>query len=418
MRSVSRVFSHVAERYLPDAFIFVFVLTLIVYGLGMLKGYSPVAVLDYWGDGFFNILTFTAQATLMLVTGFALAHTPPIHKGLRAFAKIPKNEVQVIIVTTLVMMVCSWLSWGFGLIAGAIVAREMGIVHHGKVHYPLVVAASYAGFLVWHAGYGGAIPTLIATPGHFLEERIGVIPVTETIFSSTTLILVAVLAVVVPAAMVLMRPKSDEPRKSLPESELKFEQEEFSDQLEATAASGNLTPAARMEESRIVTFVMGLIGALWLASYFLSGGALNLNTVILSFFAAGLLFGIGLLLSGMANPEKVLAFLDVFGRWDPSLALVMIGAIAIGLPLFALARRHPHSVLGAPIALPSRRDIDRRLVLGSLTFGIGWGLAGFCPGPGVVALGSLQPGAVVFVGAMLAGMGLFHGIEQRKRRAA
>ena len=142
-----------------------------------------------------------------------------------------------------------------------------------------------------------------------------------------------------------------------------------------------------------------------------------MNLYTLSSFGAGLLFGLGLLLSGMANPEKVLGFLDLFGRWDPSLALVMAGAIAVGMPLFTLVRRHPHSILGAPIALPTRRDIDRRLVIGSVTFGVGWGLAGFCPGPGVVALGALYPGAAIFVGAMLAGMWLFHGVEKRKARA-
>ena len=130
----------------------------------------------------------------------------------------------------------------------------------------------------------------------------------------------------------------------------------------------------------------------------------------ISAFFAGLLFSIGLLLSGMANPDKVLAFLDLFGNWDPSLALVMGGAIAVGLPLFTVAKRHPHAVLGAPIALPSRRDIDRRLVLGSLTFGVGWGLAGFCPGPGLVTRGALRPEAAVFVAAMLAGMWGFHWV--------
>ena len=134
----------------------------------------------------------------------------------------------------------------------------------------------------------------------------------------------------------------------------------------------------------------------------------------ISAFFAGLLFSIGLLMSGMANPEKVLGFLDLAGQWDPSLMLVMGGAIGIGLPVFAVARKKSHSLLGAPIALPSRRDVDKRLVLGSIAFGVGWGLAGFCPGPGLVAAGALQPGGLVFTGAMLAGMWAFHLMEQRK----
>jgi uncharacterized membrane protein YedE/YeeE len=96
---------------------------------------------------------------------------------------------------------------------------------------------------------------------------------------------------------------------------------------------------------------------------------------------AGLLFGIGLIVSGMTNPAKVQSFLDLAGRWDPSLALVMGGAIAVGLPAFSLARRRSHSLLGDPMQLPANRRIDRRLLAGSLLFGAGWGLAGYCPGP-------------------------------------
>lgn len=143
-----------------------------------------------------------------------------------------------------------------------------------------------------------------------------------------------------------------------------------------------------------------------------------MNKFSISAFVAGLVFSLGLLLSGMANPEKVLGFLDLFGAWDPSLALVMGGAIAVGLPLFALAKKRPTSILGAPIQLPSKREIDRRLILGSLAFGIGWGLAGFCPGPGIVAAGALKSGGILFVLCMIGGMWVFHWLEQRKAQPA
>jgi len=131
---------------------------------------------------------------------------------------------------------------------------------------------------------------------------------------------------------------------------------------------------------------------------------------------AGLVFGFGLMLSGMASPAKVLGFLDIAGAWDPSLALVMAGAIAVGLVAFAWAGRRPATLLGAPMALPAARHIDRRLVGGSLLFGVGWGLAGFCPGPALVALGMGLPKAAVFVVAMLAGMGVFELLERRRGR--
>lgn len=128
--------------------------------------------------------------------------------------------------------------------------------------------------------------------------------------------------------------------------------------------------------------------------------------------AAGLLFGLGLILSGMANPAKVLGFLDLPGHWDPSLALVMGGAIAIGIPAFALAKRRSQSLLGVPMQLPTARQIDRRLVLGSVLFGIGWGIAGICPGPALVLLGMASLKGLAFVLALLAGMLLFSWAER------
>jgi uncharacterized membrane protein YedE/YeeE len=136
--------------------------------------------------------------------------------------------------------------------------------------------------------------------------------------------------------------------------------------------------------------------------------------VALCAFIAGLAFGIGLLVSGMANPAKVLGFLDLAGRWDPTLALVMAGAVAVGLVGFGIAGKRPTTLLGAPMQLPTTRVIDRRLILGSMTFGIGWGLAGFCPGPALVALGAGQFKAVVFVAAMVAGMFVFDLIERAR----
>ncbi len=136
---------------------------------------------------------------------------------------------------------------------------------------------------------------------------------------------------------------------------------------------------------------------------------------IFSAAVAGLLFGMGLIVSGMTDPSKVLGFLDLSGSWDPSLALVMAGAIGIGLPAFALARRRSHSMLGAAMQLPGKREIDRRLTGGSILFGIGWGLAGYCPGPALASLASGGAKPMLFTVAMLAGMGLFELLERRLR---
>jgi uncharacterized membrane protein YedE/YeeE len=128
---------------------------------------------------------------------------------------------------------------------------------------------------------------------------------------------------------------------------------------------------------------------------------------------SGLVFGAGLILSGMANPAKVLGFLDLAGAWDPSLAFVMAGAIAVGAVAFALARRRSTSWLGTEMRMPTAHQIDRRLIGGSLLFGVGWGVAGFCPGPALVALGMGEAKAALFVFAMLAGMALFEWLERR-----
>lgn len=135
----------------------------------------------------------------------------------------------------------------------------------------------------------------------------------------------------------------------------------------------------------------------------------------ISEFCIGLVFGLGLIISGMTDPAKVLGFLDLAGLWDPSLAFVMGGAILVGVFAFAVARKRTTSVLGGAMQLPTARHIDRRLVLGSLLFGVGWGIAGFCPGPAIVSLGAGEPKALVFVLAMLVGMGAFEWLEGRKR---
>ncbi len=137
----------------------------------------------------------------------------------------------------------------------------------------------------------------------------------------------------------------------------------------------------------------------------------------LASFASGLVFGMGLLVSGMSNPEKVLGFLDIAGLWDPSLAFVMGGAIIVGLFAFAFARRRTLSFLGHHMKLPASDRVDKRLVIGSLLFGAGWGLAGFCPGPGLVALGAGEAKGAVFVVSMIAGMAVFELLEKARARA-
>jgi len=134
----------------------------------------------------------------------------------------------------------------------------------------------------------------------------------------------------------------------------------------------------------------------------------------ISEFVVGLLFGLGLMLSGMTDPSKVIGFLDLFGQWDPSLAFVMGGAIAVAFFAFALAKKRTTNFLGGALHLPKSTQIDKRLVLGNVMFGAGWGLAGFCPGPALVSMAAGQDKALVFVLAMVFGMIVYELIQRRK----
>lgn len=129
-------------------------------------------------------------------------------------------------------------------------------------------------------------------------------------------------------------------------------------------------------------------------------------------FSSGLVFGLGLMLAGMANPAKVLGFLDVAGVWDPSLAFVMAGAILVGVFTFFVAKKRTQSFLGLPMQLPSNIHIDKRLVIGSVLFGIGWGLAGICPGPGIVLLGVGDEKGLLFVSALVLGVLIYRLLER------
>jgi len=139
-----------------------------------------------------------------------------------------------------------------------------------------------------------------------------------------------------------------------------------------------------------------------------------------SSFIVGLIFGIGLIFAGMTDPSKVIGFLDISGLWDPSLAFVMAGAILVGLVGFRFANHRTMNFLGGAIRLPTKTDIDKRLVVGSLLFGAGWGMAGFCPGPALVSLATGSSKAIIFVLSMIAGMALFESMERvlRARDAA
>ncbi|PIW59449.1 short-chain fatty acid transporter [Shewanella sp. CG12_big_fil_rev_8_21_14_0_65_47_15] len=268
------------DRYLPDPYIFVLLLTLVVLIAAVVAEHkTPLEVINYWGDGFWTLLSFSMQMLLVLVAGFMLASSPPIKKLLDMIAGFAKSAPQAIILVTLVSLVASWINWGFGLVIGALFAKALA--RRVKVDYRLLVASAYAGFVVWHGGLAGSIPLTIATAGHFTESQIGIIPTSETIFASFNLLLVAILFVVMPLVNRFMLPEEKDSIYVDPKVLNEPDAENAPSMLDADSGKDNSNrPADKLENSRLLGWSVGGAGLVYLGYYFwIQGGSLNLNLV-------------------------------------------------------------------------------------------------------------------------------------------
>jgi short-chain fatty acids transporter len=268
LNRVSKPFVRLVERYLPDPYIFVLLLTLAAFIAAMVvEGQSPAAVVTMWGEGFWNLLTFSMQMLLVLVTGFMLANTPLVKGMLDRLATLARSPGQAIILVTFVALAASWINWGFGLVVGALFAKALA--RRIQVHYPLLVASAYSGFVVWHAGLAGSIPLTIATEGHFSQDMIGIIGTDQTIFAFFNLAIVIALFLIVPLVNRLMLPPKEESTFVDP----KNLEEAYEGDPEITR------PAEHLENSRVLAWLVGFSGLAFLFQYFVKGGGLNLNIV-------------------------------------------------------------------------------------------------------------------------------------------
>ncbi|MBE4907612.1 short-chain fatty acid transporter, partial [Bacillus luteolus] len=286
MKSTIGFFNRLMQRYLPDPFLFVVILSFLVLVLGLIFTDSTVInMVQYWGDGFWSLLAFSMQMVLVLVTGYVLASSPVFKKGLGALASTAKTPGQAIIIVTIISIIASWINWGFGLVIGALFAKELAKKVEG-VDYRLLIASAYSGFIVWHGGFSGSIPLTIATEGHFSQNLIGLIPTSETIFATFNVAIVIALFIVLPILNRLMMPNNEETvtvDKALLEDGANLQA--------ATVEKEALTPADRLENSVIVSIVTGLLGIAFLVYYFTNNGfALNLNIVNFLFLFLGILF--------------------------------------------------------------------------------------------------------------------------------
>lgn len=274
------------QRYLPDPFLFVIILTFFVGGLSLvLTDSTPVQVVEYWGGGFWGLLAFSMQMVLVLVTGHVLASSPFFKKALGSLASVPKSAGQAIVLVSVISLMASWINWGFGLVIGALFAKELAKKVDG-VDYRLLIASAYSGFVIWHGGLSGSVPLTIATPGHFTENLIGIVPTSETLFSTYNLVIVAALFVAIPILNRLMMPSKDQTvviDRSLLEETDSFQA--------AAVESSEMTPADRLENSRVLALVTGLLGVSFLAFYVMKNGLeINLDIVNFLFLFLGILF--------------------------------------------------------------------------------------------------------------------------------
>ena len=284
-QGLSKPFVVFVERYYPDPFVFLIVLTGVAFMLAItLTDASAGDALLAWGEGLSGLLAFMAQIALTLITAHALAHTDAVHNGLSRLAQLPKTVSACYSLVVLISCVASLLAWSFGLVAGALIAKavaEQAQKRGLSVHYPLLVAGAYCGLATWHMGYSGSAPLFVATPGHAMESYTGILPVTETLFSHWNLLGIVLtvggLVIICPR----LHPTSDlRPLASAlppePQPQKVIEEE--------------LTLAKRIDNQRALTLAFGALLIVYLANYFTREGfALTLDIVNWSFLAFGLL---------------------------------------------------------------------------------------------------------------------------------
>ena len=284
MQALTKFFTALMRKYLPDPFVFAIGLTLLTLVLGVvLQGKSVFQMVQFWGKGFWSLLAFTTQMATMLATGYVLAKAPLVDKGVAVVLKYCKTPRMAIIVATLIGGIGSYLNWGFGLIVGALVARKLAANIKG-VHYPLIMAAAYSGFVFYGSGFTGTIPILIASKGHFLEKSMGIVPLSDTIFSAPVLIMNLVLLLTLPLLNAYAMPRN-------PKDIIELDPKVFEEQPAAkqTQSAKDQTFAEKLNNSYLLNLLIGVTGFAYLGFYFMNGGALDINTINFIIIFLGLL---------------------------------------------------------------------------------------------------------------------------------
>ena len=297
MSKITAFFTELMRRYLPDPFVFAIMLTLLTMALAFGVENRPLNdVVQDWGKGFWSLLAFTTQMAVILVMGYVLAAAPIVDRFLDRIASHVHTPRQAIIVATIVGCVGSYLNWGFGLVIGGIMARKLALKVKG-VHYPLIIAAAYTGFTMYSLGFSATIPVLISTKGHAFESTMGLIQLTQTIFSAPILLTSLAVLIALPLLNATMHPKKGEKIVELDPATVA--------DVKPTGAQSVMgdekTLAWRLNNSRVLSLLIGLCGMAYVAMHFIKGG--NLDLKMINFFI--LFLGVLLLGTPMAYVDKI-----------------------------------------------------------------------------------------------------------------
>lgn len=290
IRAMGSAFDKLARKWMPDPMLFAILLTFITYIIGLLLTASgPFEMIQHWYKGFWELLAFAMQMCLILVTGHALATSPVVRKGIERLAEIPKKQAGAVFLVGLIAAMAAWINWGLGIIVGALIAREVGRSAELRgipVHYPLLGAAGYAGFLTWHGGLSASAPLLVATENHFLANEIGIIPSSLTLFSPMNIIISIALILLIPTICMLMAPKNESDMVRITNVNPDLVQKEEIKPMPRE----QMVIADKIENSMVISGIIGAAGMIYVIWFFFTQGfKLDLNIVNFTFLFLGIL---------------------------------------------------------------------------------------------------------------------------------
>ena len=303
LRKISGALNLGMDKVLPDAIVLAFILTIITFVMGLiLTDSGPLDMIVHWGSGFWGFLSFSMQMAMIIATGYIVSEAPPIKRALISLCKIPKNGIQGVVFIAVASAILGWISWGLGLVAGAILARSVAL-NLRKVDFKLYVAVAYTGAITTGLfGISGSEFLLVNTPGYFMEEVLGLIPLSQTVFEPSLLLAqVLGLVIVVPLLAALIHTKS----KDTPEMDANILDRFLEQEKAALALKSNRKPksqmtfAERVDNSPVTTLLIGIGGLVYLVYWFVTQG-FNLTLDIMNF----LLLIVGILCHG--SPRNLL----------------------------------------------------------------------------------------------------------------